>query len=87
MPIYEFRCVPCGAEFERIILPGREDTSAAACPSCGGQQIERKISAFAVSSDGTRSSNLAEGRKRAQKDLTEKRDADYKSYVDHVSEH
>jgi putative FmdB family regulatory protein len=88
MPIFEFRCCACGWQFERIVLPGRSaEASATGCPSCHAAEAERIVSAFAVSSDTTRESHLADGRQRAKKDLTEKRDADYKSYIDHVSEH
>ncbi|HEX5387409.1 MAG TPA: zinc ribbon domain-containing protein [Gemmatimonadales bacterium] len=40
MPIYDFRCAACGAEFERLV---RTDTNVA-CPSCDGRKVERLMS-------------------------------------------
>lgn len=39
MPIYDYRCA-CGAEFEQLV---RHDT-VIACPSCGGADVERRLS-------------------------------------------
>ena len=44
MPIYEYKCLGCGEEFELIV---RSDTTIA-CESCGTAKVERKLSAFAV---------------------------------------
>ncbi|HXE57909.1 MAG TPA: zinc ribbon domain-containing protein [Gemmatimonadales bacterium] len=40
MPIYEYRCRDCGADFDLLV---RSDT-ALACPRCGGASLERKMS-------------------------------------------
>jgi putative FmdB family regulatory protein len=50
MPIFEYRCTACDSQFELLILGGG---AAPACPSCGSTLLERLISMFAVSSDGT----------------------------------
>ena len=63
MPIYEYECRGCGHQFEFLLLP--TNPAAPACPSCKGQELERVISMFAVSSDGTRKLALNDGRKRA----------------------
>ena len=52
MPIYEYQCRACGHQFEFLLLPTNPE--APSCPSCKGQELERIISMFAVSSDGTR---------------------------------
>lgn len=47
MPIYEYICSACGHGFEELV----RSMSAAArqtCPSCGGRQVERKLSVFAA---------------------------------------
>ena len=40
MPIYDYRCSACGAEFERLV---RSDTQVA-CPDCQGRKLERLMS-------------------------------------------
>lgn len=74
MPIYEYECRGCGHLFEFLLLP--TTTSAPACPSCKGEELERVISMFAVSSDGTRNLALNDGRKRAAGARREKAHAD-----------
>jgi putative FmdB family regulatory protein len=44
MPIYDFRCRRCGAEFERLVM----GKTAGLCPQCGGRALERLPSRFAV---------------------------------------
>jgi putative FmdB family regulatory protein len=61
MPLYEYTCRKCRIEFEALILPGIE----AACPKCGGKELERLISRFAVSSEQTRQLNLKSARKKS----------------------
>ncbi|HEU5034689.1 MAG TPA: FmdB family zinc ribbon protein [Mycobacteriales bacterium] len=39
MPIYVFRCRTCGAESEALLALG--DTSARACPDCGGPMQQK----------------------------------------------
>ena len=47
MPIYEYRCEECGAEFQKIVLaPSREKELT--CPECGAAEPKRKISLFAA---------------------------------------
>jgi putative FmdB family regulatory protein len=46
MPLHDFRCRTCGHEFETLV---RAQDAAAACPSCRGQDLERRLSGFAVS--------------------------------------
>lgn len=47
MPIYEYRCERCAAEFERLILR----TIQVACPRCHGTRVERLLSRFAQRSE------------------------------------
>lgn len=46
MPIYEYRCSSCGSEFEKLVRAS--DTPE--CPSCHGQELDKKLSVFATSS-------------------------------------
>ena len=72
MPIYEYECRGCGHQFEFLLLPSNPGTPT--CPSCSSLDLERVISMFAVSSDGTRKLALDAGRKRA---AAVKRDKDH----------
>ncbi len=79
MPIYEYECRGCGHHFEFLLLP----STVPACPSCHGTNLERAISLFAVSSDGSRATALADGRKRAQRVQRDKAHADAEYERDH----
>ena len=50
MPLFEYRCLACGSQFELLILKGSPEP---ACPSCGVTTVEKMLSMFAVSSEGT----------------------------------
>jgi putative FmdB family regulatory protein len=49
MPLYDFRCRACSHQFEALVRPS--DPSGAACPACGGHELEQLLSTFAVSSE------------------------------------
>ena len=51
MPIFEYKCLGCGHLFEYLILP---KSSEAFCPQCESREVEKMVSAPAVSSDGTK---------------------------------
>ena len=40
MPIYDYRCIGCGTEFEQLV---RGD-QAVTCPRCSGASLERLVS-------------------------------------------
>ncbi len=44
MPIYEYRCEPCGERFEELV---RASDPEVACPGCGGADVQRLLSSFA----------------------------------------
>lgn len=46
MPIYEYRCNKCGAEFEDLVSLSDRDTPRE-CPACGAKDSSRKVSVFA----------------------------------------
>ena len=56
MPLYEYKCLGCGNHFELLILKASQTI---ACPSCSSASVERLLSAFAVSSDGSRQASTA----------------------------
>ncbi len=44
MPLYEYVCRVCDADFEALLPAGRRDGGDAACPRCGATRTARKIS-------------------------------------------
>lgn len=46
MPIFEFVCHECENAFEEL-LRSSDAVSDVVCPSCGSQQVRKKISTFA----------------------------------------
>ena len=79
MPIYEYGCKGCGHEFELVVLP----KSTPACPSCQSEDLERQLSMFAVSSDGTRKANLKSAKKAASKTTRDKLHAEHEAMHHH----
>jgi putative FmdB family regulatory protein len=57
MPLFEFRCPKCQAQFEKIT--SRQSADDVACPECGQQPAERLLSTFATSSDSASGGSLA----------------------------
>lgn len=49
MPVYEYRCRRCGADFEKY-LPS--SGTAVACPACQSAEVMRKLSVFGLRSTG-----------------------------------
>lgn len=43
MPLHDYRCSACGAQFERLVRAGETPT----CPACAGSALERLVSAVA----------------------------------------
>ncbi len=44
MPIYEYKCPDCGADFEEIVSVNAQKNPP--CPSCRSEKTEKKMSAF-----------------------------------------
>ena len=78
MPLYEFRCLACGHEFEALVR-GQERP---ACENCHSTELERLLSMFAVSSESTRQTSLNRARKANKKVLRDKAIADQEE-IDH----
>ena len=51
MPIHEYVCDECDAEFERLILKLTKDNGKIDFPSCGSMKVSKRFSSFAVKSD------------------------------------
>lgn len=48
MPLYEYACLNCKAEFEALVRSSEVPT----CPSCQGHDLQRKLSTFAAHANG-----------------------------------
>jgi putative FmdB family regulatory protein len=44
MPLYEYTCRACHADFELLTAASRRDAPETACPQCGQTKTARKIS-------------------------------------------
>ncbi len=49
MPIYEFICQECQAEFEELVFSSNETVE---CPDCSCETVQKKISAVSFKSSG-----------------------------------
>ncbi|NOX21354.1 MAG: zinc ribbon domain-containing protein [Nitrospirae bacterium] len=45
MPIYEYKCNSCGAEFEKLVFGATE----VHCPECDSTELTKKFSVFGMS--------------------------------------
>ena len=61
MPLYEYICKACRHEFEALV---RSQDPAPACPSCKSADLEKLITAAAMSSDQMTRDNVKKERKR-----------------------
>jgi len=83
VPIYDFKCRACGHEFEGLVLPARTPPS---CPSCQSQDLERLISAFAVSSEERSQAALKQAKKAYQRSQRDKNVAEREHIIEHIKE-
>ncbi|MBZ5535797.1 MAG: zinc ribbon domain-containing protein [Acidobacteriia bacterium] len=51
MPIYEFECLKCGFQFER--LQKLSDPPVSRCPQCGARRVSQMLSAPAIRFKGS----------------------------------
>ena len=54
MPIFEYTCQGCGTRFEVLMREGVTPV----CPKCKGEQVQKELSAFAVSVAGSKSAPM-----------------------------
>ena len=54
MPIYEYICEDCQAEFEKIVINKQQEI---ACPKCAGKNNKIQLSVFATSNGNGGSSS------------------------------
>lgn len=61
MPIYEFHCEKCGADFEQL-FHSFDPAAKAPCPRCGAGRTRRKLSLFGMAVAGNRGEARPTGR-------------------------
>lgn len=49
MPIFEFQCLDCGLNFEKLVFKPSQSADLS-CPQCGSRKLEDKISTFSSAS-------------------------------------
>ncbi len=59
MPLFEYRCHDCGAEFEELVR--YEEADRITCSYCKSLRVERLLSKFAVSRDASLSASAEPG--------------------------
>jgi len=79
MPLYEYRCLKCGHEFEALVRAPETPT----CENCHGTELERLLSMFAVSSESTRKATLSRARQANKKVLRDKAIAEREEIENH----
>ncbi len=51
MPVYDYVCKDCGAQFELVLTLSEHDAERTICPKCESRNIEQEVAEFfAVSS-------------------------------------
>jgi putative FmdB family regulatory protein len=70
MPIYDFKCRSCGAQFEALVLK-----KAPKCPKCSGDDLERLLSTPALHTQGTHQRVMDSARKAELRTSAEKEHA------------
>jgi putative FmdB family regulatory protein len=80
VPIFEYHCRSCGQPSEQLVL---SSTPEPVCPSCGSADLEKLISASAVSSSSTQKRALGKARQRTDKVRFEREWESHKAAHDH----
>jgi len=83
MPILEYSCRACGHQFEFLKLP--TTAASARCPACQGEDLERLLSGFAMSTPELTKARVKAARKQQlkSKDYKDKQVADAEEHDHH----
>lgn len=84
MPIHEYECRRCGHQFEFLLLPSAKTTPV--CPECEGQDLERRLSGFAINSAELTRAHVRQARAAAveSKDYKDRKIAEAEEVRDHM---
>jgi putative FmdB family regulatory protein len=73
MPLFEYRCRRCAHCFEALV----RGTTPPACPLCENDDLERLVSLFAATTEGTQQSTLQTARRKNATTVRDQRMADH----------
>jgi putative FmdB family regulatory protein len=82
MPLYEYRCLACGHQFEALVRPGGD---APACPECSRADLERLLSVPAGMT--TKEHTLALARAERKRWAPVHKGREYEEYQSALKEH
>jgi putative FmdB family regulatory protein len=57
MPIYEYKCIACHEDFEKLVFGNQEVT----CPKCSSKEVKKKFSVFSASGTAKPLAGMASG--------------------------
>jgi putative FmdB family regulatory protein len=60
MPLFEFRCVKCDVEFEKLVRSSSA-IDQVICPMCGSREVEQQLSGFASPARSGSSTAMSSG--------------------------
>jgi len=83
VPIFEYSCRACGHHFEFLKLPSTQD--APKCPACQGEDLERLLSGFTMSTRELTKARVNAARKQqlGSKEYKDKQIADTEEFDHH----
>jgi len=61
MPIFEFDCLKCQEQFERLVGVGAGNGAKPTCPVCGSGNVKKRFSTFGVRSGGGSGATTSSG--------------------------
>ena len=82
MPIFEYDCLECGRQFERL----QRTDAQVACPFCGRDNLRKLISLCGVSSEASRATNLSAAHQRAAARRQDKQRSEHAQHHDHFGD-